>query len=75
MPIAISSTGERASIQSDLALLDADGGDYRQLLRVNEMGPAASANDSFILTRDRTVVVRVHNGIYSVDYRVRVIPA
>jgi hypothetical protein len=63
---------QNTNIQGYLALLDRDGGGQQNLINLNEVDVSYRKTASFSLKRDSTVLLRVQNTIYRVNYVVRI---
>jgi hypothetical protein len=62
----------RANIIGDLAVLDADGGNQRQLIGVNEIGVSHRAVGALSITRDDVAILRIRGGVQAVNYSIRI---
>lgn len=60
------------NIQGLVALLDADGGGYRELTRFNEIGVSSRKAETFVAAREGQTVVYVMNTHDIVRYAMRV---
>jgi hypothetical protein len=58
-----------------LAVLDADGGAQRGVVRMNEIDTTYRKSAPFTLKEDSTVVFRVKNDSYRVRHTVKILPA
>ena len=63
---------QNTNIVGYLALLDRDGGGQENLIGLNEVDVSYRKTASFSLKRDSTVLLRVQNTIYRVNYTVRI---
>jgi hypothetical protein len=66
--------GRNTNIQGYLALLDADGGNQRQIIGFNVVGVSDRKIGTFSVRRDEPVILRVQNQHESVKYVLRLAP-
>ncbi|HKV41628.1 MAG TPA: hypothetical protein VJX67_20660 [Blastocatellia bacterium] len=69
------SEGQNTNIQGYLALLDADGARLETVIGLNEVDVEYRKLAAFSVKKDTTLILRVENTIYRVNYAVRVVPA
>lgn len=68
------SAGDNTNLQGYLAILDTDGGNQKEVIRMNEVDVSYRKTASFSIENDRTLIVRVENTNQPVKYSVKILP-
>lgn len=63
------------NIQGSVAILDSDGGNYREIVRFNEIDVTARKVETFLARDDGPVIVNVQNTRYAVRYGMKLAAA
>ena len=62
------SAGKKTNLQGYLALLNKDGGDQKDMIKMNEIDVSYRKIASFSLKEDTTLIIRVENNSSGVNY-------
>lgn len=65
---------KQGHIGGNLALLDADGGNHRQIVTLNQYAPSHRTTGTFAVSRDQVLIVRLENGGSPANYSLRIQP-
>jgi hypothetical protein len=66
---------QNTNIQGYLAILNADGGAQEVIINLNEIDVAYRKVATFSVKKDATLIIRVENTIYRVNFVIKIVPA
>jgi hypothetical protein len=69
------SDGRNTNIQGYFALLDEDGGNQQNIIKLNEIDVSYRKLAPFSVKNDSNVIIRLKNEINNVKYGMRILPA
>ncbi len=64
---------ENTNIQGYLAILDADGGNQRSIIRFNEIDVSYRKIATLSLKKDETKIMKIHNGNKGVNFELKIV--
>jgi hypothetical protein len=67
--------GRKTNLQGYLAVLDEEGGNQHNILKMNEIDVSYRQQAPFIIKKDSAVIIRLKNEINYVKYSMRILPA